>query len=89
MARTHRWNKKSEARFFSKAGGYTDLNPHKVSRNGSGRHNWGRPGDELEDEPENAGHNYFYRADRRNSNHAVNEDALKRLNDQCNEIIDP
>lgn len=90
MTRTHKWNAhKQDAgpKYFSRAGGHIDMNPAKVARGGFGKHNWGQPGDELGDEEEFDNQQFFAKSTRRNSNHAVNEQAMKDLNEKCNKLV--
>ncbi|GBL50097.1 hypothetical protein CAJCM15448_23710 [Candidozyma auris] len=85
MTRTHKWNthkKDAVPRYFSRSGGHTDMNPSKVARSGFGKHNWGQPGDELDDEEGFEDQTFFSKSNRRNSNHAINEQALKELNEK-------
>ncbi|SCW00975.1 LAFE_0D02278g1_1 [Lachancea fermentati] len=51
MTRTQKWTKreaKAESRFFTHNGPYNQA-PNGVKKDGSGKGNWGKPGDEIED----------------------------------------
>lgn len=79
MARTQKWTVHegaSEPRYFTH-NGHIDTNPNKVSKEGNGKFNWGKPGDELEDE-ELGDINFFKKSPRRNSNHSQNEAQIQR-----------
>ncbi|QWU86377.1 hypothetical protein CA3LBN_000595 [Candidozyma haemuli] len=84
-----RWNANKNAgpRYFSRAGGHTDMNPSKVARGGFGKHNWGQPGDELDDQEEFDDQVFFSKSRRRSSNHAMNEQMLKELNEKCDKLV--
>ncbi|OBA22738.1 hypothetical protein METBIDRAFT_48413, partial [Metschnikowia bicuspidata var. bicuspidata NRRL YB-4993] len=73
MTRTKKWTvheKASTPRFFTH-NGHFNTDPNKVNKNGSGKFNWGKPGDELMDESE------FPSTGRRNSNHMANEQDMQ------------
>lgn len=87
MTRTHKWTvheKASEPRYFTH-NGHSDMDPNKVSKQGNGKYNWGKPGDELNDVEELAGQQYFGKSGRRNSNHAMNEQSIKLTMEQCDQ----
>lgn len=87
MTRTHKWTVHegaAEQRYFTH-NGHADMDPNKVSKQGSGRFNWGKAGDELGDEEEMANQEFFRKSNRRNSNHAQNEQMMKDTSDQCDE----
>lgn len=89
MTRTQKWTVHegaSEPRYFSH-NGHAGTDPNKVCRGGSGKFNWGKPGDELDDESELANQEFFGKSKRRNSNHAMNEQNMKDTTDRCNQII--
>lgn len=79
MARTQKWTVHegaSESRYFTH-NGHADMNPNKVNKDGAGKYNWGKAGDELEDEElENV--EIFNKSARRNSNHSQNEAQLRK-----------
>lgn len=78
MARTQKWTvheSASEPRYFTH-NGHVGTNPHKVSKAGGGKFNWGKAGDELEDE-ELGDMEFFNKSSRRNSNHSQNEAQLQ------------
>ncbi|GMM30002.1 Tma10 protein [Martiniozyma asiatica (nom. inval.)] len=47
MAHTQHWQNK-EPRYFTK-NGHADMNPNQVKKDGFGKGNWGKPGDEIDD----------------------------------------
>ena len=75
MTRSHKWTDRDHAgiaegtaqresylpKYFAKAG-HADADPTKTKKDGSGKGNWGREGDELED------YNYTLNNPRRRSN---------------------
>lgn len=87
MTRTHKWTvheKASEQKYFTH-NGHADMDPNKVRKDGNGKFNWGKPGDELNDEKEYQEH--FGKTARRNSNHAHNEEALQEINSKCEDQL--
>ncbi|KAG0669267.1 ATPase stabilizing factor 15 kDa protein [Kluyveromyces marxianus] len=51
MARTNKWTNreaKADSRFFTHNGHFGEA-PNAVKKQGSGKGNWGKPGDEIED----------------------------------------
>ncbi|KAM9921321.1 hypothetical protein OXX59_006597 [Metschnikowia pulcherrima] len=84
MTRTKKWTvheKASTPKYFTH-NGHFNTDPNKISKNGNGKFNWGRPGDEFMDEEEYTG------AGRRNSNHALNESNLAEKLEDCNSKLD-
>lgn len=82
MTRTKKWTvheKASEPRFFTH-NGHFNTDPNKVNKNGSGKFNWGQPGDELLDEKDVV---YAANKSRRNSNHAANEQMMEQKFRDC------
>lgn len=78
MARTQKWTVHegaSEPRYFTH-NGHADMNPNKINKAGGGKYNWGKAGDELEDE-ELGNIEMFQKSGRRNSNHQQNEAQLR------------
>lgn len=88
MARTHKWTvheAAGEPKFFTH-NGHFGANPNKVSKNGCGKFNWGKDGDELQDD-EMAMEDPLKRCGRRNSNHNANEQELRDVNERCEELL--
>lgn len=84
MTRTHKWTVHegaSEKRYFTH-NGHADMDPNKVRKDGNGKFNWGKPGDELNDQEEFAG-KMFGQSGRRNSNHAQNENVIRETTEMC------
>ena len=85
MTRTTKWTvheKKSQPKWFTHHGpGNTD--PTKVKKEGAGNHNWGKPGDELNTDD----FNFFGKSGRRNSNHDINEEKLRKETERCEKTI--
>lgn len=51
MTRTNKWTvreDKADSRYFTHTGNF-GANPNGVKKNGSGKGNWGKPGDEIND----------------------------------------
>lgn len=87
MTRTHKWTVHegaAEQKYFTH-NGHADMDPNKVSKQGNGKFNWGKPGDELQDQEEMAGQEFFGKSARRNSNHAQNEQLIKETTEKCDE----
>ncbi|WEJ94100.1 ATPase stabilizing factor 15 kDa protein [Yamadazyma tenuis] len=77
MTRTEKWTvheASSEPKWFTH-NGYFGTDPTKVKKNGAGKGNWGRVGDELLDS--DIQFNMFGKSQRRNSNHQENERFIK------------
>ncbi|KAG7663409.1 STF2 [[Candida] subhashii] len=88
MTRTNKWNvneqKAQESKWFTHHG-YYDSDPTKTKKEGAGNFNWGKPGDELDDEDIKM---YNKSTVRRNSNHETNQEKLRELNQKLdNEIF--
>lgn len=86
MTRTHKWTVHEgapEQKYFTH-NGHADMNPNKVTKNGNGKFNWGKPGDELADE-EFSGK--MFRSARRNSNHEKNEMNMRATAEMCDKKI--
>jgi hypothetical protein len=80
MTRSHKWTDRDHAgiadgsaeresrlpRYFAKSG-HADTDPTKTKKDGSGKGNWGRDGDEVEDMP------YNMNNARRRSNSSTNQ----------------
>lgn len=89
MTRTNKWTvheAAGEPKWFTHNGHY-DADPTKIRKNGAGRNNWGRPGDEMMDDEEVASMSFFGRSARRNSNHMEHEENLRRLNMSLDAMI--
>ncbi len=67
MTRTTRSHSNDEPKYFSKHGIYHQ-NPNKTKKNGSGKLNWGKEGEELEDLIASGEISFFKRERRRSSN---------------------
>ncbi|ODV87256.1 hypothetical protein CANARDRAFT_26675 [[Candida] arabinofermentans NRRL YB-2248] len=81
MARTQKWNDKgsnSEPRFFTHTGNYGE-SPNHVKKDGFGKGNWGKQGDELEDLMSNGEIPPVFKKERRGSNHSLNEERIKKV----------
>lgn len=84
MTRTKKWTvheKSSTPRYFTH-NGHFNTDPNRVSKNGSGKFNWGQPGDEVVDEKIQVD------GGRRNSNHWANEQVLEQKLNACNDKLD-
>lgn len=88
MTRTNKWTvheKASEPKYFTHHG-HADMNPNKVSKNGNGKYNWGKPGDELMDDAEFADAPMM-KMTRRNSNHSANELEIGQRTQSCEKLV--
>lgn len=88
MTRTHKWTVHegaSEQKYFTH-NGHADMDPNKVRKDGNGKFNWGKPGDELNDE-EGLDKPLFGKSGRRNSNHAQNEQNMKEVSEKCDSMM--
>lgn len=86
MTRTHKWTVHegaSEQKYFTH-NGHADMDPNKVRKEGSGKYNWGKPGDELCDEE---GFSDKKLSGRRNSNHAHNEQHIREATEKCESMM--
>ncbi|EMG51142.1 TMA10 Translation machinery-associated protein 10 [Candida maltosa Xu316] len=84
MARTKKWSQKpEEPRWFTHNGAF-NTNPSSVKKNGAGKNNWGKPGDELDDEEVAM---YQKSTGRRNSNHEINQERFNNLNNQLDDKL--
>ncbi|GEQ70416.1 hypothetical protein JCM33374_g4093 [Metschnikowia sp. JCM 33374] len=84
MTRTKKWTvheKAAEPRYFTH-NGHWNTDPHKVSKNGRGKFNWGQPGDEYMDENGDCA-----TWGSCNWNHAANEEILDAKLEKCEEKI--
>ncbi|KAF2198522.1 hypothetical protein GQ43DRAFT_434192 [Delitschia confertaspora ATCC 74209] len=95
MTRSHKYNDRDHAgladgtahesehlpRFFAKSG-HTDSDPNKTKKNGGGKGNWGREGDELDDL------SYNLTNARRRSNSSTHEAHMKNFKTKF-ETIEP
>lgn len=89
MTRTIKWTvheHASEPKWFTH-NGHFNSNPNGVRKNGAGRNNWGQPGDELRDDASYDNMNFFGQSGRRNSNHSVNEENMRSLNNSLDNKI--
>lgn len=89
MTRTQKWTVHegaSEARYFTH-NGHSNTDPNKVRRGGDGKFNWGKPGDELDDQAEFELQEFFGKSNRRNSNHAINEQNIKDTAERCDKML--
>ncbi|CAK7902748.1 ATPase-stabilizing factor 15 kDa protein [[Candida] anglica] len=87
MTRTNKWTvheAASQPKWFTHHG-HPNCDPTKVKKEGAGRGNWGRPGDELTDEEMG---NRFGKSKRRNSNHVHQENELRMLDEQLNKDLE-
>lgn len=74
MSRTSKHSESSQSKWFTHNGNY-GTDPSKIKKNGAGKGNWGRPGDELLDSE--LEFNMFGKSQRRNSNHQGNEREIR------------
>lgn len=75
MTRTNKWTvheAKPSARYFTHSGNYGE-DPTHVKREGSGKSNWGKPGDELNDLIDSGDIDAHFFKKRRGSNTMQNE----------------
>ncbi|KAK6197107.1 uncharacterized protein RJT21DRAFT_123520 [Scheffersomyces amazonensis] len=82
MTRTNKWTvheKQPEPKWFTHHG-YIDSDPTKVKKEGAGKNNWGKPGDENNV-------NMYNQSNRRNSNHNENEMKLNEVDEKVNEKL--
>lgn len=80
MSRTKKWNSREEAsepKWFTHHGSFHS-DPRGVKKQGAGKGNWGKPGDELWDDADDLERRRA--PGRRNSNHQKNEVELRELN---------
>lgn len=87
MSRTTKWTvheKSGQPKWFTH-NGYYKADPTKVRKNGAGKNNWGKPGDELLDDAELSKINFNGKviSGRRNSNHNLHEQKVMSLNELC------
>lgn len=87
MTRTNKWTvheSKANPKYFTRNGNYGQ-SPNDVKKQGSGKGNWGKPGDEINDLMDSGelGENvHFFKKDRRNSinqNRNKNEDNYEKI----------
>ncbi|KAK6462637.1 hypothetical protein DFJ63DRAFT_319452 [Scheffersomyces coipomensis] len=90
MTRTNKWTvheKKSEPKWFTHHESYyLNSDPTKVKKFGAGKNNWGKPGDELNDDEEYINFSLFNKSNMsaKNMNHFENE---SKMNDLYHEKI--
>ncbi|CCF56103.1 hypothetical protein KAFR_0A06680 [Kazachstania africana CBS 2517] len=80
MTRTNKWTiheDKANPKYFTHTGNFGEA-PNNVKKNGSGKGNWGKPGDEINDLIEDNEIPPIFNKHRRGSNAQTNE---KRLHD--------
>ncbi|EDO17330.1 hypothetical protein Kpol_1062p39 [Vanderwaltozyma polyspora DSM 70294] len=81
MARTNKWTvheSKADPKYFSRNGNYGE-DPNNVKKNGSGKGNWGKPGDEINDLIDSGEIPPVFNKPRRGSNTQSNEKKLFNL----------
>lgn len=81
MTRTNKWTlheSKPDSRYFTHNGFY-GISPKTVKKDGSGRGNWGKPGDEIEDLIDSGEVPPVFNKSRRGSNSRVREAKLERV----------
>lgn len=70
MTRTNKWTvheAKADSRFFTR-NGHFGVSPNSIKKNGSGKGNWGKPGDELQDLVDSGEISSVFSKERRGSN---------------------
>ncbi|CCE65275.1 hypothetical protein TPHA_0K01420 [Tetrapisispora phaffii CBS 4417] len=83
MTRTNKWTvheSKADSKFFTKVGNYGEA-PNHVKKNGNGKGNWGKPGDEINDLIDSGEMQPLYNKQRRGSNTQNNERKIKDIQD--------
>ncbi|CCD27061.1 Tma10p NDAI_0J01690 [Naumovozyma dairenensis CBS 421] len=81
MTRTNKWTvheSRPDAKYFTHNGNFGE-NPAKVKREGSGKANWGKAGDELTDLVESGEIKPVFNKQRRGSNSQKNQDKMKDI----------
>lgn len=84
MTRTNKWTvheARGEPKWFTHHGPI-NADPTKTKKEGAGNHNWGRPGDELNEQ-----FSFFGQSGRRNSNHQENEERMTDLNNKLEDDL--
>lgn len=80
MARTHKWTyheSRPDSHYFTHNGNSNE-SPSNVKKNGAGKNNWGKPGDEIMDFQDEF-------KIRRGSNSQNNEDKFEKLQ-HCDDV---
>ncbi|CCK69695.1 Tma10p KNAG_0C05970 [Huiozyma naganishii CBS 8797] len=80
MTRTNKWTvreKTADAKYFTRTGNFGE-SPNNVKKEGSGKGNWGKPGDEINDLIDEGEIGPIFNKQRRGSNSVKNE---RRLSD--------
>lgn len=81
MTRTNKWTvheAKANARYFTRNGNFGE-SPNSVKREGSGKGNWGKPGDEINDLIDAGEIPPIFNKQRRGSNNQQNEHKLDKV----------
>ncbi|CCC72070.1 hypothetical protein NCAS_0J00910 [Naumovozyma castellii] len=81
MTRTNKWTvheTKANPKYFTHTGNFGE-NPTNVKKNGSGKGNWGKAGDEIQDLVESGEIKTVYNKARRGSNSQKNEEKMGNL----------
>ncbi|AAS53876.1 AFR505Cp [Eremothecium gossypii ATCC 10895] len=81
MTRTNKWTiheSKPESRYFTHNGPF-GTSPNYVKKDGSGRGNWGKPGDEIEDLIDAGEIPPLFNKSRRGSNSQAREARLEKV----------
>ncbi|AET37675.1 ATPase-stabilizing factor family protein Ecym_1449 [Eremothecium cymbalariae DBVPG len=81
MTRTNKWTvheSKADSRYFTH-NGYYGTPPNNVKKDGSGRGNWGKPGDEIADLIDSGEIAPVFNKARRGSNSQAREAQLEKV----------
>ncbi|CAI5756813.1 unnamed protein product [Candida verbasci] len=91
MSKTKKWGvhekKPTDSKWFTHNHSY-ETNPTKIKKNGAGKNNWGKPGDEIDEEDEVDYKLYNKKSQgRRNSNHDLNQARLNEVDLKTNKNL--
>lgn len=81
MTRTNKWTEregKADPKYFSHTGNYGE-SPNHIKKQGSGKGNWGKPGDEIDDLIDNGEIPPVFKKDRRGSNLQSHEQKFENV----------
>lgn len=90
MTRTNRYHSRTEEaglpKYFAKSG-FVNTDPRKVKKDGHGRGNWGREGDEIEDLEQSGEFTFHHTRRRSNSMSATHPDMMPQNKFEMDEDV--